>query len=118
MENKQIILIGAIILIARAIICTTMVFLKINESNQINNNRPNNLTKNTTVAHVNTDEAQQQPQNNVYAYTSDGKPLYSYQEAQNYITRKYGPNMIWHVQDNGYISLDTPGYTSDGRRIY
>ena len=33
MENKQIILIGAIILIAVAIVCATVVFLKVNESN-------------------------------------------------------------------------------------
>lgn len=119
MENKQIILIGAIILIAIAIICATVIFLNVNESNKPIINQTNNSTsKNVTVEHVNTEEAPQQPQKEVYAYTSEGRPLYSYQEAQNYIAQKYGPDMIWHVQDNKYISLDTPGYTSDGRKLY
>ena len=119
MENKQIILIGAIILIAIAIICATVVFLNVNESNKPIINQTNNSTsKNVTVEHVNTEEVQQQPQKEVYAYTSDGSPLYSYEETREYIAHKYGPDMIWHVQDNKYISLDTPGYTSDGRRLY
>lgn len=119
MENKQIILIGAIILIAVAIICATVIFLNVNGNNKTTvNNQSNNSSKNITVDHVNTEEVQQQPQKAVYAYTSDGRPLYSYQEARDYIANKYGPDMIWHVQDNKYISLDTPGYTSDGKRLY
>ncbi len=121
MENKQIIIIGAIILIAVAIICGTVVFLNINESNKTPvNNQTNTTPKNVTADRVNTEQVQQQPkepERAVYAYRSDGSPLYSYQEAQNYITQKYGPGMTWHVQDNKYISLDTPGYTSDGRKL-
>ena len=84
------------------------------------NNETKNASKNITVDRVNTEEVQQQkePEKEVYAYRSDGSPLYSYQEARNYITQKYGPDMIWHVQDNKYISLDTPGYTSDGKKLY
>lgn len=121
MENKQIILIGAIILIAISIICATVVFLNVNQSNKTINNETNNVSKNITVDHVNTEEVQQpqqQPQKEVYAYTSDGSPLYSYEEARDYIANKYGPDMIWHVQNNKYISLDTPGFTSDGKRLY
>lgn len=118
MENKQIILIGAIILVAIAIVCATVVFLKVNESNKPVINETKNVSNNVTAEHVNTENVQQQPQKEVYAYTSDGSPLYSYAEASDYIAHKYGPDMIWHVQDNKYISLDTPGYTSDGKRLY
>ena len=118
MENKEIILIGAIILIAIAIVCSTVVFLKVNESNKPVNNKTNNVSNNITVDHVTSGDVQQQPQREVYAYRSDGSPLYSYEETQRYIAQKYGPDMIWHVQNNKYISLDTPGYTSDGKRLY
>ena len=119
MENKQIILIGVIILIAIAIVCATVAFLKVNESNKPVNNKTNNVSSNINVDHVTSGDVQQQePQREVYAYRSDGSPLYSYDEAYRYIAQKYGPDMIWHVQDNKYISLDTPGYTSDGKKVY
>ena len=122
MENKQIILIGAIILIAVAIVCATVVFLKVNESNNAlksETNNASNVSNNVTAEHINTENVQpKQQQKEVYAYRSDGSPLYSYEEAQRYISQKYGPDMIWHVQNNKYISLDTPGYTSDGKRLY
>jgi len=121
MEEKQILLIGVIIIIAIAIVCATVVFLKVNETpkpvaNQTNN--ASNTSSSVSVESVNTETVQQEPQKKAYAYKSDGTPMYSYQEVSNYIAHKYGPDMIWHVQDNGYISLDTPGYTSDGRRLY
>ena len=118
MENKQIILIGAFIWIAIAIICATVVYLNVDKGNQVTTNQTNNASKNITVDRVNTEEVKQQPQKEVYAYRSDGSPLYSYEETRDYIAQKYGPDMIWHVQDNKYISLDTPGYTSDGKRLY
>ena len=118
MENKQIILIGAIILVAIAIVCATVVFLKVNESNKPVINETKNVSNNVTADHVNTEQVQKQPEREVYAYTSDGRALYSYEEARDYIAQKYGPDMIWHVQNNKYISLDTPGYTSDGKRLY
>ena len=118
MENKQIILIGAIILIAIAIICATVAFLKVNESNNAVNTKTQNVSDNVTVDSITTEDVQQQPQKEVYAYTSDGSPLYSYEETRDYIAHKYGPDMIWHIQDNKYIALDTPGYTSDGKRLY
>ena len=120
MENKQIILIGAIILIAIAIVCATVVFLNTNKSNKAVNNETKNASNNVTIEHVTSGDVQQpqQPQREVYAYRSDGSALYSYEEARSYISQKYGPGMSWHVQNNKYISLDTPGYTSDGRRLY
>ena len=121
MEDKQILLIGVIIIIAIAIVCATVVFLKVNETpkpvaNQTNS--PSNTSSSVSVESVNTETVQPEPKKSVYAYKSDGSPMYSYQEVSNYIYRKYGPGMRWHIQDNGYISLDTPGYTSDGRRLY
>lgn len=118
MENKQILLIGVIIIIAIAIVCATVVFLNVNEDNKTVKNETNNVSKNITAEQVNTETVKQEPDNDVYAYRSDGSPLYSYDEARRYITQKYGPDMIWHVQDNKYISLDTPGYTNDGHRLY
>ena len=120
MEDKQIIIIGVIIVIAIAIVCGTVVFLNVNKTPEPveNQNNTSNASNSVSVESVNTETVQPEPKKSVYAYTSDGSPLYSYQEASNYIYRKYGAGMRWHVQDNGYISLDTPGYTSDGRRLY
>ena len=121
MEDKQIIIIGVIIVIAIAIVCATVVFLNVTPKpveNQTNASNASNASNSVSVESVNTETVQPEPKKSVYAYTSDGSPLYSYQEASNYIYRKYGAGMRWHVQDNGYISLDTPGYTSDGRRLY
>ena len=120
MEDKQILLIGVIIIIAIAIVCATVVFLKVNETPKPveNQNNASNASNSVAVESVNTETVQPEPQKKAYAYKSDGTPMYSYQEVSNYIYNKYGPGMRWHIQDNGYISLDTPGYTSDGRRLY
>jgi len=121
MEDKQILLIGVIIIIAIAIVCATVVFLKVNETPKPVANQTNstsNTSSSVSVESVNTETVQPEPQKKAYAYKSDGTPMYSYQEVSNYIYNKYGPGMRWHIQDNGYISLDTPGYTSDGRRLY
>ena len=118
MEDKQIIIIGAIIVIAIAIVCATVVFLKVNETPKPVENTTNNTSSSVAVESVNTETVQPEPKKSVYAYKSDGTPMYSYQEVSNYINHKYGSGMRWHIQDNGYISLDTPGYTSDGRRLY
>lgn len=118
MENKQIIIIGVIIIVAVAIVCATVVFLNVNDNKEPVKNETNNVSKNITAEKVNTESVKQEPQKAVYAYRSDSSPLYSYEETQDYIAQKYGPDMIWHVQDNKYISLDTPGYTSDGKRLY
>ena len=53
MENKQIILIGAFILIAIAIICATVVYFNVDKGNQVTTNQTNNASKNITVDRVN-----------------------------------------------------------------
>ena len=52
----------------------------------------------------------------VYAYKSDGTPMYSKAEVDNYVQSKYGA-VNYHIQDNGYINLDDPGYTDDGDKV-
>lgn len=52
----------------------------------------------------------------VYAYKSDGTPMYSQQEVSNYVLSKYGA-VNYHIQDNGYINLDDAGYTDDGAKV-
>lgn len=49
----------------------------------------------------------------VYAYKSDGTPMYSQEEVNNYVQSKYG-TVNYHIQDNGYINLDDSRYTDDG----
>lgn len=63
------------------------------------------------------DTSQSSNQRQALAYKSDGTPMYSQSEVDNYLSSKYGGQVNYHVQDNGYISLDEPGYTSDGRRV-
>ena len=64
-------------------------------------------------------DSSQQSSNNVnkhaLAYKSDGTPMYSQSEVDNYMLSKYGM-VNYHIQDNGYISIDDPAYTSDGHR--
>ena len=52
----------------------------------------------------------------VYAYKSDGTPMYSKEEVDNYVQSKYGA-VNYHIQDNGYVNLDDPGYTDDGAKV-
>ena len=52
----------------------------------------------------------------VYAYKSDGTPMYSQEEVSMYVKSKYGA-VNYHIQDNGYINLDDPGFTDDGARV-
>ena len=52
----------------------------------------------------------------VYAYKSDGTPMYSQQEVSNYVLSKYGA-VNYHIQDNGYINLDDSRFTDDGARV-
>lgn len=49
----------------------------------------------------------------VVAYKSDGTPMYSNEEVNNYVQSKYGTSS-YHIQDNGYINLDDSRYTDDG----
>lgn len=51
-----------------------------------------------------------------YAYKSDGTPMYSQAEVDSYMHNKYG-NVRYHLQDNGYVNLDQPGYDDAGHWI-
>ena len=68
-----------------------------------------NFTGNTTTQKLTIKE--ETPQ--VVAYKSDGTPMYSHQEVDNYVQSKYGTSS-YHIQDNGYINLDDSRYTDDG----
>ena len=72
------------------------------------NGKNANNTNNTT---------QNDNQKKALAYKSDGTPMYTQAEVDQYMLTKYGM-VDYHIQDNGYISLDEPGYTSDGHRSY
>ena len=75
-------------------------------------------TANNTNNNTNKDSSQTSNtnQNHAIAYKSDGTPMYSQSEVNSYMSTKYG-KVDYHIQDNGYISIDDPHYTSDGRRI-
>ena len=68
-----------------------------------------NNTNNTTSQTTNN-------QQNALAYKSDGTPMYSQSEVDNYVNSKYG-SVNYHTQSNGYIALDDPSYTSDGHYV-
>lgn len=55
-------------------------------------------------------------QPSAYAYKSDGTPMYSEQEVQDYMLNKYGM-VDYHVGSNGYIDMDEPGYDDAGNMI-
>ena len=52
-----------------------------------------------------------------YAYRSDGSPMYSQAEVDQYMYNKYGL-VNYHVGSNGYIDMDEPGYDDAGHRLY
>lgn len=59
-------------------------------------------------------------QKHAFAYKSDGTPMYSQAEVDAYMKSKYG-NVNYHIQSNGYISMDEPnvkGYDRDGAHFY
>ena len=51
-----------------------------------------------------------------YAYKSDGTPMYSQAEVDNYMLNKYGM-VNYHVGSNGYIDMDEPGFDDAGHWI-
>lgn len=51
-----------------------------------------------------------------YAYQSDGTPMYSQSEVDNYMLNKYGM-VNYHVGSNGYIDMDEPGFDDAGHYI-
>lgn len=68
---------------------------------------------------VKTDSNNEEPANSqpsAYAYKSDGTPMYSEQEVEDYMLNKYGM-VDYHVGSNGYIDMDEPGYDDAGNEI-
>jgi hypothetical protein len=63
---------------------------------------------------TNDNNSQTDNQKQAIAYKSDGTPMYSQAEVDSYVKSKYG-DVNYHTQGNGYIALDDPSYTSDGR---
>ena len=61
-----------------------------------------------------TSSSQSQPQ--VYAYRSDGSPMYSQAEVDQYMYNKYGP-VSYHIKSTRYIDLDDPGFDDKGNWI-
>lgn len=51
-----------------------------------------------------------------YAYKSDGTPMYSQSEVDQYMLNKYGM-VDYHVGDNGYIDMDEPGFDDAGHWV-
>ena len=51
-----------------------------------------------------------------YAYKSDGTPMYSQAEVDQYMLSKYGM-VDYHIGDNGYIDMDEVGYDDAGNKI-
>ncbi len=60
------------------------------------------------------DSSSSQP--SAYAYKSDGTPMYSQDEVNDYMLNKYGM-VDYHVGDNGYIDMDEPGYDDAGNWV-
>lgn len=52
-----------------------------------------------------------------YAYKSDGTPMYSQAEVNQYMGNKYGL-VDYHIGSNGYIDMDEPGYDDAGNRLW
>ncbi len=59
----------------------------------------------------------QSSQPSAYAYRSDGSPMYSQAEVDQYMLNKYGM-VDYHVGSNGYIDMDEPGYDDAGNPIW
>lgn len=51
-----------------------------------------------------------------YAYKSDGTPMYSQAEVDQYMYNKYG-YVNYHVGDNGYVDMDEPGFDDAGHYV-
>jgi ABC-type Na+ efflux pump permease subunit len=57
-----------------------------------------------------------QSQPAVYAYRSDGSPMYSQAEVDQYMYNKYGP-VNYHIKSNGYVDMDEPGFDDKGNWV-
>lgn len=117
MNTKQIALICITIIVMGAIVsaCAYTIMdrqIKLQEK-QLNQTNNTKVINNTTVEVV--EKETQDPK--ALGYKSDGSPMYSYAEIDNYVQSKYGQGSGWHLQDNGYVDLDKAGYTNDGRKL-
>lgn len=61
-------------------------------------------------------QSSSEPQRTAYAYKSDGTPMYSQAEVDSYMYNKYG-SVNYHLQDNGYVNLDEPGFDDKGNYV-
>lgn len=122
METKNVLIICITVLIIGAIIAGAAYMImdkqiKLQEQKLNQTNNTNNTTKvinNTTT--VVKEEVTKEPEKQAVGYKSDGTPMYSQAEVSNYVKSKYGC-VDYHMQDNGYVALDDPHYTSDGHKI-
>ncbi|MDO5859870.1 Ig-like domain-containing protein [Methanobrevibacter sp.] len=77
-----------------------------------------NTTKSITVKEEEVAEAETSSSTpSAYAYKSDGTPMYSQAEVDQYMLNKYGM-VDYHVGSNGYIDMDEPGYDDAGHRLW
>ena len=78
-----------------------------------------NDTKKITIAEEEQQETSSSSSSSArsaYAYKSDGTPMYSQAEVDRYMYNKYG-NVNYHLQDNGYVNLDEPGFDDAGHYV-
>ena len=68
------------------------------------------------VAEPASSSSQSQSQPKAYAYKSDGTPMYSQAEVDEYMLNKYG-YVNYHLNDNGYVNLDEPGFDDAGNWV-
>ena len=105
-----------VILVAICLIMGTALVTYVLVGNQHPNTELVNNTNNTNNTTVQTEKVNEESQKQVYAYKSDGTPMYSQEEVSAYVKSKYGA-VNYHIKDNGYINLDDPGYTDDGAEV-
>ncbi len=73
--------------------------------------------KEKEVAQAESSQSQSsQSQPKAYAYKSDGTPMYSQAEVDEYMYNKYGL-VDYHLNENGYVNLDEPGYDDKGNYV-
>lgn len=70
--------------------------------------------KEKEVAQAESSQSQSSP--TPYAYKSDGTPMYSQAEVDSYMLNKYGM-VDYHLNDNGYVNLDEPGFDDKGNYV-
>lgn len=80
-----------------------------------------NATQKLTIEEKEVEEAESSSsssssQPSAYAYKSDGTPMYSQAEVDQYMYNKYG-SVNYHLQDNGYVNLDEPGFDDAGHWV-